>query len=283
MYTEKNPQKFQDYCRDLKRSGHTIAFVPTMGALHAGHLSLVRLASQHCDRVVVSIYVNPTQFAPGEDLDRYPRRLKADLDALSQPGVAAVFTPDDQSMYPEGFQTSVRVEDLSRTLCGRSRPTHFNGVTTIVSKLFNIVAPNVAVFGEKDYQQAAIIRRMVADLNYDIQVVTGPIVREDDGLAMSSRNRYLTPEERNQATVLNRCLQLAHRLVYEGLPARELLDRVRSEVAAAPLAKPDYMELVHPDTLQPVSDLQQGALLALAVFFGKTRLIDNTVLPPTAG
>lgn len=269
-----------------QRKGLRVAFVPTMGYLHEGHLSLVRLARRHAGpkgRVIVSIYVNPTQFGPGEDLERYPRDLNRDLHLCRTAGVDVVFAPTDNAMYP-GFHhgqysTFVVEEQLSRTMEGAARPVHFRGVTTIVAKLFHLVLPQIAVFGAKDWQQAAIIRRMVADLNFPVRIIVGPTVREPDGLALSSRNSYLTPEERRQATVLYQAILMARQQVHHApKPADQLKQLVAQFVAARPLARLDYVEFFNSDSLQPVPIVQPGSHMALAVFIGKTRLIDNDQL-----
>ena len=256
----------------------TVSLVPTMGALHAGHLSLLGSARE-ADRVVVSIFVNPTQFGPHEDLQRYPRPLEQDLSLLKERGVDAVFLPSASEIYPEGYRTFVTVDDLSSRLCGASRPGHFRGVATVVLKLFNIVRPHRAVFGQKDAQQIVILRRMVHDLNLDVELIVQPIVRESDGLALSSRNQYLSPEERRAATVLFRSLELARQASLRGQSRTDVLLRgVRDLIESEPLARLDYAELVSADDLSPLDEITNHALLALAVFIGKTRLIDNTFL-----
>ncbi|HGY57027.1 MAG TPA: pantoate--beta-alanine ligase [Caldithrix abyssi] len=272
--------------RDMRRwterqrlAGRRLALVPTMGYLHEGHLSLIRLARQRADVVVVSIFVNPTQFAPNEDLDRYPRDFERDEALCRQEGVDAVFYPSAQTMYPPHYKTYVITEDLSRVLCGKSRPSHFRGVTTIVAKLFNIVRPHLAVFGQKDAQQLIIIKKMTADLNFDIDIIGAPIVREADGLAMSSRNAYLNKEERQQATVLYKSLQLARREAEQGnRSAKDIKKKMTALIESAPLARIDYVELVDTQTLTAKERIEGETLAAVAVFFGKTRLIDNTVL-----
>ena len=256
----------------------TVSLVPTMGALHAGHLSLLGSARE-ADRVVVSIFVNPTQFGPHEDLRRYPRPLEQDLSLLKERGVDAVFLPTVSEIYPEGYRTFVTVDELSSRLCGASRPGHFRGVATVVLKLFNIVRPHRAVFGQKDAQQTIILRRMVHDLNLDVELIVQPIVREPDGLALSSRNQYLNPEERKAATVLFRSLEFARQASLRGQSRADmLLSGVRDLIESEPLARLDYAELVSADDLSPLDEVTNHALLALAVFIGKTRLIDNTFL-----
>jgi pantoate--beta-alanine ligase len=266
-----------------KRAGVKIGFVPTMGYLHDGHLSLVREARKRVGKkgiVVVSIYVNPTQFAPTEDLSKYPRDLKRDLQMCRAEGVDVVFTPNDAEMYPgkaEGkYSTYVVEENLGRVMEGSARPVHFRGVTTVVAKLFNIVLPDVSVFGQKDFQQAAIIQRMVSDLNFPVQIVVAPTRREADGLAMSSRNKYLDAEQRAQAVILFHALQAAKAAVSKkSVPAARLKKDLAEFITAAPLARLDYVEFFDPETLQPVAQVKRGAHMALAVYFGKTRLIDN--------
>jgi len=252
--------------------------VPTMGYLHEGHLSLVRAARPENDRLAASIYVNPTQFAPDEDLESYPRDLERDLALLEAEGVDLVFTPSDAIMYPAGFQTYVTVDELTQVLEGASRPTHFRGVTTIVAKLFNVIQPTRAYFGQKDYQQTVVLRRMVRDLNFDVDLVVCPIVRESDGLALSSRNQYLTPPQREAATVLHRALTAGTALLDEGeRDAATVRSNMKQMIAAEPLATADYVSVANPDTLAELNHVTDRAVLSMAVFVGKTRLIDNTL------
>ncbi len=266
-----------------RRHGTPIALVPTMGFLHEGHLSLMRVARRYVGesgKVVTSIYVNPTQFGPKEDFSRYPRDLKRDLKLCRSVGVDAVFAPGDEEMYPgradERYSTYVIEEQLGRTMEGQTRPTHFRGVTTVVAKLFNITLPDVAVFGAKDWQQAAIIQRMVMDLNFPLKIIVAPTVRETDGLAMSSRNKYLDPEQRLQATILNRAVLRTRELVKKKAVSAERLKRdLKRFMASAPLGRLDYVEFFDPATLVPTKMVKPGMHMALAVFFGKTRLIDN--------
>ncbi len=266
---------------EARQQRQNIGLVPTMGALHEGHAALIREAVRQTDFVVVSVFVNPTQFAPNEDLERYPRRLEADRQLCQQAGAAVVFAPTVEEMYPLGFQTFVEVTELTRGLCGASRPTHFRGVTTVVAKLFGIVQPDRAFFGQKDAQQARVVRQMVQDLNFPIELVVCPTQREADGLAMSSRNQYLTPSQRREAVALYRCLCHAEQRVAQGeRDAKRLCDELRAILAAVPEARIDYVECVDADTLQPVTVLDRPTLLALAVFIGTTRLIDNTILLP---
>lgn len=266
----------------LRAQGQRIGFVPTMGNLHEGHLSLVRIAKQHSDVVVVSIFVNPTQFGPNEDFAAYPRTFEADRALCEAEGVDLVFCPSVPEMYPAGASVSVAENSLSRTLCGAARPGHFDGVCTVVAKLFNVVLPHVAVFGEKDAQQLRVIRRMVRDLRFPVEIVSGPTAREPDGLARSSRNRYLTAEQRPQAVCLRRALDEAERLFAAGeRDPQKLVAAMRAVVAQAPAAKIDYIEIVDDETLQPpTGPIARPALVALAVWVGPPRLIDNTVLHP---
>lgn len=265
--------------RAARQDGRRLGLVPTMGALHAGHLSLVRAARTQCDAVAVSIFVNPTQFGPKEDFSKYPRTFEADRKLLEAEGVGIVFAPSDQEMYPPGASTFVTVEGLSERLCGRSRPGHFRGVATVVSKLFTIVEPDVAFFGQKDAAQAVIIRRMVRDLNLDVDIVVCPIVREPDGLALSSRNSYLDSQQRKQATVLYRSLMRVQMLADRGeTDSARLIAAAREVFQEQPEVRLDYFEIVHPDTLEPVAGTAEGALVAVAAFVGTTRLIDNILL-----
>ena len=259
-----------------------VGFVPTMGYLHKGHLLLARLARSSCASVVASIFVNPTQFAPTEDLSSYPRNLDRDLELLTQEGVDLVLAPSsNDEFYPAGYDTWVDVAGITSRLEGASRPTHFRGVTTIVAKLFNIVRPQRAFFGQKDAQQAIVIHRLIRDLNFDIELVLGPTIREPDGLAMSSRNAYLSKEERPAATVLQRCLELVESLYVDGERSAENLRHAMIEVLRAePLAQPDYVSVATLDRLEELETIDRKALVSLAVRFGSTRLIDNTVLPP---
>jgi pantoate--beta-alanine ligase len=267
--------------RAVRRAGMELAMVPTMGALHEGHLSLVRAARAAREVVAVSIFVNPTQFGPNEDLAKYPRSFERDCDMLEREGVEFVFAPAVEEMYPAGAVTWVTVEKLSGKLDGGSRPGHFRGVTTVVAKLFHIVEPDKAFFGQKDAAQVAIIRRMVRDLNLPVEIVVCPIVREADGLAMSSRNAYLSAEERKRALVLHHSLERVKQLVHAGeRDAARLVADARGEFARESLVRLDYCEVVDPDTLDPVADVSRGALVAVAAYVGATRLIDNVLLGP---
>lgn len=262
-----------------RSQGKRIGLVPTMGALHEGHLSLVRMARAQTDWVAVSIFVNPLQFGPNEDLARYPQTFERDCKLLEAEGIQALFAPTVEEMYPAGAKTVVEVEELSGRLCGASRPGHFRGVTTVVAKLFNIVTPDVAFFGQKDAAQVAIINRMARDLNFAVQIVVGGTIRERDGLAMSSRNQYLDPQERKAATVLHRALMRVQQLADRGEhKSSVLLKAGRAVVAEEASARLDYLEAVDPNTLEPVPDIKHGALIAIAAFFGSTRLIDNILL-----
>lgn len=264
-----------------RAAGRTIAFIPTMGFLHEGHLSLIREGCRHGSEVVVSIFVNPTQFGPGEDLSSYPRAFERDCAMSEGAGATTIFSPTEKDLYGEGYQTFVTLENLPHRLCGLSRPTHFRGVATVVTKLFNIVKPHAAVFGEKDYQQLLVIRRMVKDLNFDIRIIGGPIVREADGLAMSSRNSYLSPDERKRALCLHQALTQAEAMVRGGeRNARDLVEAARKTIAVHPDADIDYIEIFDPETIEPVQTVEGPARMALAVKIGRTRLIDNTLLSP---
>jgi pantoate--beta-alanine ligase len=265
--------------RRARQSGKRLGLVPTMGALHEGHLSLVRAARAECDVVAVSIFANPTQFGPNEDLAKYPRSFERDCELLERERVEFLFVPSVEEMYPPGTLTWVTVEELSGKLDGRSRPGHFRGVTTVVAKLFHIVAPDLAFFGQKDAAQLAVIRHMVRDLNLPVEIVGCPIVREPDGLAMSSRNAYLNPEQRKQALVLHRSLTRVQELANAGQrDTARLLDTGRAEFSREPQVRLDYFEIVNPDTLDPVVDVSEGALVAVAAYVGSTRLIDNILL-----
>jgi len=266
-------------CRGARRAGKQIGLVPTMGALHEGHLSLVRLAKAKSDFVVVSLFVNPLQFGPTEDLAKYPRTFERDLELLNREGVDLLFAPAVSEMYPTLSVTYVNVENLSDRLDGQSRPGHFRGVTTVVSKLFHILEPDIAVFGQKDAAQVAIIRRMVRDLNIPVEIVVGPIVREVDGLAMSSRNAYLDPQQRKQALVLSRSLARVQELFNRGERSTTKLIAVgKSVFAEEPAARIDYFSIVNPESLEPVEEIHGEILVAVAAYVGTTRLIDNLLL-----
>ena len=279
MHIISSPAEMTAVSKELRRSGKRIGFVPTMGALHEGHLSLVRAARAQADAVVVSIFVNPTQFGPNEDFAKYPRTFERDREMLHSEHADYIFSPSPAEMYPPGAETWVTVEQIGERLDGRSRPGHFRGVTTVVSKLFHIVQPDLAFFGQKDAAQVANIRRMVRDLNFDVGIVVCPIVREKDGLAMSSRNAYLDPDQRRIATVLFRALTRVRRLTDQGESRSErLIEAARSVIADEPTVKLDYFEIVDAETLTPVTDVSSGALVAVAAYVGSTRLIDNILL-----
>ncbi len=271
-------KQMQQRACETRAAGKTIAFVPTMGYLHEGHASLLREGRKRADVLVLSIFVNPTQFGVGEDFETYPRSLERDAAIARETGVDVIFAPHASEMYPEGFQTNVNVTDLTLPLCGASRPGHFRGVTTVVAKLFNIVVPHKAFFGEKDFQQLAVIRRMAADLNMNVEIIGMPIVREDDGLAMSSRNTYLSPEERKSALCLNRSLAAARENYERGVTAvAQLREKVLEILRAEPSAVIEYVEFRNKDTLETVEHAADDTLLALAVRIGETRLIDNMI------
>jgi pantoate--beta-alanine ligase len=275
----RSAAELQRWSDAQRAAGRRVALVPTMGALHEGHLSLVRLGQRLADRVVVSIFVNPTQFGPAEDFVRYPRDFERDLELLRKVGTDVVFAPPVEEIYPAGDATWVEVERLTAGLCGRSRPGHFRGVTTVVARLFNAARPQVAIFGEKDYQQLAVIRRMARDLGFGIDVVGGPIVRDPDGLAMSSRNVFLSSRARQQATSLQACLHEARGMVRAGVrDTEELRAHARLRLEKEPLAEIDYIELVDAESLESVREIRAPVLMALAVRFEGTRLIDNTIL-----
>lgn len=274
--------EMQQAAEGWRCDGKRIGLVPTMGYLHEGHLELMRSLRPQCDVLVISIFVNPAQFAPNEDFERYPRDLERDIRLASAVGVDIGFMPQVAEIYPEGYQTYVTVTEVAAPLCGRSRPIFFRGVATVVAKLFHMVKPHVAVFGEKDFQQLVTVRRMVQDLNMEIEIIGHPTVREADGLAMSSRNAYLTPEQRPKAVRLNQSLRRAQALVQGGEQAGEvILNKVREVLDEDNDVRIDYAELCDPATLQPVTRVEGPTLLALAVHVGVARLIDNAILKPT--
>lgn len=280
MQVFNDVKEMQNWCLDKKRQGKKIGLVPTMGYLHAGHLSLVKEAGRHCDIVVVSIFVNPTQFGPNEDFDSYPRDVESDRKKLEAEKVDAIFAPSVRDMYREGYNSWVELKgEITSKLCGASREGHFRGVTTVVSKLFNICQPDMAFFGQKDAQQAMIIEKMVLELNFPLAIVRVPIVREGDGLAMSSRNVYLDGDKRQQALVLSRSLQKARQLAEDGEHnVARLKQEIRQMIEAAPLANIDYVEIYDAKDLGDVEEIKGPVLIALAVKFGNTRLIDNLVV-----
>ncbi|MBP2626533.1 MAG: Pantothenate synthetase [Firmicutes bacterium] len=272
-------KEMREFVTEAQRQGQSIGLVPTMGSLHEGHLTLMQRAKQVCDIVVTSIFINPTQFGPNEDFAKYPRDLTGDSKKAASVGVEVIFHPQAAEMYPEGYSSFIEVEGITGKLCGLSRPGHFRGVATVVNKLFNIVQPNMAFFGQKDAQQVLVLQRMVADLNMNITLEVVPIVREADGLAMSSRNAFLSAEERRAALVLSRSLKLAEELVAQGEDnALKIRSQVMAEIQAEELADCEYVEVYNYPLLQGITAITGKALLALAVRIGKTRLIDNTIL-----
>jgi pantoate--beta-alanine ligase len=272
-------KQMQEAAGNLRRKGRSIGFVPTMGALHAGHLSLVRRARRENDIAVVSIFVNPAQFGPGEDLKKYPRDLKKDAALCRKEGVDIIFYPRPKDMYPQGYKTYVHVEHLSRQLCGRFRPGHFRGVATVVKKLFNIIQPDVAYFGQKDAQQARIIQKMVEDLNVPLKVMVMPTVREKTGLALSSRNKYLTAHEKQDAAVLYQALELARRLIRQGSrDYQDIIKKMRGLIGKKKNIRVQYISIVNLEDLLPVKSSAGKILIALAAHIGKTRLIDNIII-----
>jgi pantoate--beta-alanine ligase len=279
MLIFKTIAEAQSACAQLRGEGRILGLVPTMGALHEGHLSLVRAAKAECDIAAVSIFVNPTQFGPNEDFSKYPRTFEQDCALLEREGVDLIFAPTVDDMYPVGASTFVLVEGVSERLDGASRPGHFRGVTTVVSKLFHIVCPHKAFFGQKDAAQVAVLRKMVRDLNFPLQLVVCPIVREPDGLAMSSRNRYLSEKERQQALVLQRALgEIEKRAATGETKSSALIEAARNIFASESDVRIDYVAIVDPDTLIDISDVRGGALVAVAAFVGTTRLIDNALI-----
>ena len=279
LATFREPASMRAHSRAVRASGKSIAVVPTMGALHQGHLSLIELAASRADEVIATIFVNPTQFGAGEDLDAYPRQQREDLELALSAGATSAYCPTTEAMYPQGFETYIVPGPLADGLCGASRPGHFRGVATVVCKLFNATMPDIAVFGEKDYQQLAIIRRMTSDLDFDIEIVGGPIVREPDGLAMSSRNRYLDDDQRMQARALYRGLQAARKAHSGGQRSGAALEAmVRAELSAEPDVAIEYIEVRHSTTLEKLDHAREAAVLAVAARIGNTRLIDNVVL-----
>lgn len=272
-------EKMKNTAELVREEGKRIGFVPTMGYLHEGHLSLMKRAKEENDFVVVSIFVNPTQFGAEEDFETYPRNLQRDRQLAERAGVDVIFHPTSKEMYPKGYKTFVQVERITEKLCGASRPGHFRGVTTVVNKLFQIVKPNKAYFGQKDGQQVVVIEQMVKDLNMDVEIISCPIVREADGLAMSSRNTYLNDAERSAALVLSRSLLMAREMIENGeRNAHQIKNLIVSTIEKEPLAAIDYVEVVHGESLEPVDRIKGKLLIALAVKIGKTRLIDNILM-----
>lgn len=273
-----NIKEIRKQVKDWKNDGLSIALVPTMGYLHEGHESLIKKASEDNDKVIVSIFVNPMQFGINEDLSTYPRNIDRDSDICEKNGASLIFNPSVEEMYTDGFSTFVDLNNLTSGLCGKSRPTHFRGVCTVVSKLFNIVNPDKAYFGQKDAQQLSIIKQMVTDLNFDIEIVSWPIVREADGLAKSSRNTYLSKEERQASTIINKSLKKAKTLIKSGeRDSKNVIDFIKNEINKEPLAKIDYVSIVDNNTIKNIKTIEDGSLIAVAVFIGNTRLIDNFI------
>ena len=271
--------EMQHWAEKTRKGEKKIALVPTMGFLHEGHLALMREGKKRGDYLVVSIFVNPTQFGIGEDFEEYPRDLEGDTEKITQVGGDSIFAPSVKEMYPFHYQSYVTVENVTQNLCGISRPNHFRGVTTVVVKLFNIVKPNIAIFGEKDYQQLVTLRQMVKDLNFDVEILGVPTVREEDGLAMSSRNKYLSREERKQARCLFNALQQVEKLFHDGEKSTtKLIEAATEIISAQPSAKIDYVKICHSESLNDIYWIDDKALMALAVKIGKTRLIDNRML-----
>ena len=271
----------QKYANRMAYAQQKIAFVPTMGFLHKGHLALVKEGFKHGDRLVVSIFVNPTQFGPNEDFEAYPRNMEQDINLLEKEGVDIVFTPSAGDLYTEGFQTSVHLENLPNHLCGITRPGHFQGVATVVTKLFNIVKPDYALFGQKDFQQLAVIRRMVKDLNFDVEIIGVPTARETDGLAMSSRNTYLNPDQRKSALSIYDSLKNAQIMLNKGVSeAKKIIEASSDIINSKPDTDIDYLIICDPETLEDIKIINRPALFALAVKIGKTRLIDNMIIIP---
>jgi len=274
----KEIKELRNIIKEWKRQGLSVGYVPTMGALHEGHQSLIKKAAKENDKVVISVFVNPTQFGPNEDFDAYPRNIEKDLNTAKEAGAAVVFNPEPSEMYFENKSTSVSVSNLTDKLCGAKRPGHFDGVCLVVSKLFNIVTPDKAYFGQKDAQQVAVIKRMVRDLNFDIEIVACPIIREEDGLAKSSRNTYLSSDERKAALVLSRSLKLAKEALTNGEKnAEKIKDIIKNELNSEVLAKIDYVEVVDSESLENVEIIENEVLIPIAVYIGKTRLIDNII------
>ncbi len=275
--------KMKTYARIMKKENKLVGLVPTMGYLHEGHLSIIKAARNQSDIVIVSIFVNPVQFGPDEDFEKYPRDIKRDEELAKECGVDIIFYPKKEDMYPEGFSTYVDVEKLTKALCGKSRPGHFRGVTTVVMKLFEIIKPDIAYFGQKDAQQAYVVKKMIEDLNMDIITKIMPIIREEDGLAMSSRNIYLTKSERKDASLVYKSLKLAEGLIGSGeINPKKIIKKMRDLLSEKPSLKIDYISIVDTKSLKEVTTVEGEVLIAIAVFIGKTRLIDNIILSPSS-
>lgn len=279
MQVVENISQMQNLALLIKQERKTIGFVPTMGFLHAGHLSLINIMRTKCDVLITSIFVNPTQFSEGEDFKKYPRDFERDEKLCKEVGVNILFYPKQEEIYPDSYLTYVDVSVLTNTMCGKSRPGHFRGVTTIVCKLFNIVKPDFAIFGQKDYQQALVISKMAKDLNFDVEILTAPIVREADGLALSSRNKYLSVAERKSSLCLYDSLKIAAKFARQGvILSEEIRKKIEERILNSPGTKIDYIAIVDPQSLQPVTEIKSKTLVALAVYVGRTRLIDNILL-----
>lgn len=269
----------QETAEEIRLSDKKIGLFPTLGFLHEGHLELIRQGRKRADLLVMSLFVNPTQFGPNEDLDKYPRDIEGDIKKAHDEGVDIVFLPSPQEMYPDGFQSIVKVDKITGFLCGKSRPGHFEGVTTVVAKLFNIIKPHFALFGQKDFQQLAVIKRMVKDLNMDVEIVEVPTVREADGLAMSSRNKYLNPEERKSALCIKKSIDMALKMAKEGeLNSTSIRNSIKDLINSFPFTTIDYINICDPETLEDIERLKNKSLLAMAVKVGSTRLIDNCII-----
>ena len=275
----ENVNMMQEKAEEIRLSGKKIGLFPTLGFLHEGHLELIRQGRKQSDILVMSLFVNPTQFGPNEDFDKYPRDIEGDINKARENGVDLVFLPSPSEMYPDGFISSVKVDKITGFLCGKSRPGHFDGVTTVVAKLFNIIKPHFAMFGQKDFQQLAVIKRMVKDLNMDVEIVEVPTVREADGLAMSSRNKYLNPEERKSALCIKKSIDMAAKMAEKGeLSSEKLKTSIKDLIESYPYTDIDYINVCDPETLEDINTLRDKSLLAMAVKVGKTRLIDNYVI-----
>ena len=278
----KTKSEMHAWSKTRKKESKTICLVPTMGYLHQGHISLMEKGKPLCDELVISIFVNPTQFGPNEDLDSYPSDIENDLALAEKAGVTTVFLPDKNAIYPKNFQTEIQLQSLPQFLCGKFRPVHFGGVAIVVTKLFNIVMPDIAIFGQKDYQQLQIIRQLTQDLDFDIKIIGGKIIREKDGLAMSSRNSYLSESQRTSALSLSKSLNLAREAVAAGKKeAATIRNKIETFIRSFPETQIEYISFCHPETLEDIDVIEQKTLLALAVKVGKTRLIDNALIHPS--
>ena len=276
---KSSPIEIRNQVKEWRRQGLTVGLVPTMGYLHEGHQSLIKKSVEQNDKTVVSVFVNPIQFGPNEDLATYPRDLDRDARLCEETGADLIFHPEPSDMYEDDFCTFVDMDRVTKNLCGKTRPTHFRGVCTVCSKLFHIVGPDRAYFGQKDAQQLAVIRRMVRDLNFDLEIVGCPIIREDDGLAKSSRNTYLSPQEREAATVLHKALMLGRKAIEDGENNTTIVkELIRQTIEAEPLSQIDYVEIVDFDSIEPIDEIRQNTLIAVAVYIGSTRLIDNEII-----